>query len=460
MAILGLEDKIVITRPNYTLGNSNESNGNLSHTSNYNPDSYSHTINFGSTGNNATTTQTITTQTDNMLGNLGSITRTYSFQPLYNVVTEHQIPDASISDNEDIVMIIPRECTYGTDYQIIRRAEMVGQPLELEEGFYYAHADELDGIEKALQSMQNIKTEMIKYEINGSLDRLIEFARENGLNTTALRQPDYYGASSNEHIIAYTIPHKYVPGEFFLLGAGKSFYDISYKTGNVLNLHYEYELEDTLTEELLHQAQPSWLFEQRDVSGRVYMELVEGHVKALKSKYFFELAEEATDQDTHNSYRVLSNFNYGWYKALVYQHVKLYGIDIDKNTLEKMLDTKSPDELAEILSEGATRVPDRCAEGGYGYGKNKNNVGKGNNDDNNNTTKYNNALLIVKRLEDYFDDGEDQDNINRYDSSPCDDYNCGYGCSDAEGGNGSDKSDGEDSSGADGEGSDSSGDGE
>ncbi|MBI2136174.1 DUF2283 domain-containing protein [Candidatus Woesearchaeota archaeon] len=337
MANLGLEERIAdraaTAAANYNTFTSNYLNYNLTHTSNYALDSYSHRISFGNYGaaGKKETQQTIITntetQTDNILAGLENIAIAYS--PVYDVETKHHVPDASFSFNGDEIYLFPEQCGNGTNYMIFRPTENVGEPMELEEGFYYAHADELDGIEQALQSMQDIKTEMIKFEASGQLERLIEFAQENGTNTYILRQPDFYGATSKGLAIAYTFYHKHIPGELFLLGAGKNFYDSTYNHGLNFGVHPDYGIVDALTEELLHQVQPEWMYDMVIEHG--YMELLEGHVKALKSKYFFERVNEAPDEDTRMSYWLLSLNNYAWYRQLMKQHIELYGVEIDED---------------------------------------------------------------------------------------------------------------------------------
>ena len=474
MAILGLEERIidraVIAGSNYNTSTSDYNSDNYTHTSNYAPDSYSYKINFGDQISNAApaitnkaeaTTKTVTPQTiltnsepqtDNALAGLENIAIAYS--PVYDVETKHQVPDASFSYNRDEVYIFPEQCGNGTNYMIFRPTENVSEPLELEEGFYYAHADELDGIEQALQSIHDIKTEMIKYEASGQLERLIEFAQVNGINTYILRQPDYYGATSEGLAIAYTFYHKHIPGELFLLGAGKNFYDSTYNHGLNLVVHPDYGIVDAITEELLHQVQPEWMYEMVVEHG--YMELLEGHVKALKSKYFFELADEAPDEDTRHSYSVLSAKNYAWYRQLMGQHVGLYGIEIDEGTLEEMLDTYSPEDVVKVLSEGATREPNRCAEGGYGYATRSGNKNIRRNNIRANS-KIGRAALMVERQGNYFsgyaaDDKSDGDNTHGEEESVgC---GCAYDNEREENADSEGNSDNESSSNADGQGND------
>ncbi len=426
MTILGLEDRVADRVPitDYVQGRTNYTAG----TSDYSDNNYSYSISF------------------------------------HDVETKHQVPDASFSDNRDEVYIMPEQCGYGTEYMIFRPTENVGEPLELEEGFYYAHMDELDGIEEALQSMHDIKIEMAKYEASGDLERLIEFAQENGTNTYILRQPDYYGATSEGMTIAYTYYHKHIPDEKLLLGAGKNFYDACYRHGTNFGLHPDYGIIDAITEELLHQVQPEWMYDMVVEHG--YMELLEGHVKALKSKYFFERVNEAPDEDTRMSYWLLSLNNYSWYRQLMKQHIELYGIEMDEEALEEMLDTYSPEDMVKELSKGATREPDRCVDGGYGYAAKSRNKSKAN-------SKIGKAALIVEKLGNYLGskydrdtpaDGQDDD--SRYDSDDkgyfsAASYNCDCECGDAKGEEGSDESDGEgDSSDGEGQGNGSDGDSE
>ena len=170
-----------------------------------------------------------------------------------------------------------------------------------------------------------------------------------------------------------------------------------------------------------------------------YVELLEGHVKALKSKYFFERAHEADDENTSNSYSVLSAVNYAWYKQLMEKHIELYGIEMDEDTLEEMLDTYSPEDVVKALSEGATREPDRCVDGGYGYAAKSGNKNNRRNNDSKANSKIGRAALMVERVGDYFKDdaaddaeGNEDGDANKRDAENDGEGNGEQGSSDGE----------------------------
>lgn len=287
-----------------------------------------------------------------------STAQSYAFSPSLRYQIE------SLAPNGDYVFMRTDPCSGKQHYEIFRHAKNVGTPLEIDSRFADANAENLVGIEDALFSMYRIKQEMEAYAANGNLSRLKQFAASKMMNTPMLKMPDIYNTSGLEGVVAatYTMPHLQ-RRRMFVLGAGKNFDEGLEGHATAIGVPNEYIVELALSEELMHQAQYRLMGK---VAKKGYVALIEGHVKGMLSLYFYQRAME--NPSKRENYLKVSKALYNWYANLVYAHVKLFGIEISDLEFKTLIETKSPDEVAEILGtkKKATRRPDPCKEGdGY-----------------------------------------------------------------------------------------------
>jgi hypothetical protein len=285
----------------------------------------------------------------------------FGSKPLYSQTSQRLAqPDLTFSYEGDTVIIQPNPCRGNMEYMVMREPANVDKPLTLDTGFYQKHRTTLSSLDTAVHSIQRIRDEMVDYAASGKLESLTQFVKENGYNTSQLKLPDVYAVTSMEGAVAFTIANKYLTQQnVLILGSGLDFDKGVKSLAKDNGIPLEIMIEFALTEELMHQVQPGWLHDLHAEMG--YVALLEGHVKALQSLYFFRKAQgDALNSEHYNN---LSTGLNNWYRDLIRFHVEVMGIPISKEKLEQLLDSESPDKVVKNLSKGAKRRADPCNDG-------------------------------------------------------------------------------------------------
>ena len=269
-------------------------------------------------------------------------------------------PKHTISEQGDILVVIPNQCKNINEYMVFRDYRNVDSEMTIDTRFYNQHDATLHTLDKAIVSIQRIRDEMYDYTKAGNLDRLIAFGSELGYSTAHMKMPNVYAATDKKSAAAFTITHKfYKKHGALILGSGLDFDESIKSMSQQSRLPLEIITEFVLTEEMMHNMQPDWLHSLAHEKG--YVALLEGHVKALQSLYFFQKAQ--TDRINGKHYDKLSKGLHNWYRQLIAAHVKLMGINITEEELEQLLDSESPDNVAKKLSKGARKKADPCNDG-------------------------------------------------------------------------------------------------